>query len=109
MGIGLNLQSRGEITLQSGNPDDAPLINFNLLNHPFDRVVMLEGAREMLRYLKSPTLSAYIKENILAPQSDSEEDIIVGNPSYSGRADFLKPCRASLNQSHYQVLTPLAL
>lgn len=76
--IGLNHQSRGEVSLASADPEDAPLINLNLMTHPFDRRVMIEGARTILRYINAPKLSKYLKHHLFVPASDSEKDIMVG-------------------------------
>jgi choline dehydrogenase-like flavoprotein len=77
-GVGMNIQSRGTVTLASANPIDAPLIDLHLLDHPFDRRVMIEGVRELLRYLRTPLLARHIKGYLLVPNSDAEDDILVG-------------------------------
>jgi choline dehydrogenase-like flavoprotein len=77
LGVGLNLQSRGAVTLLSADPNDSPLIDFSYLSHPYDQRLMIKGANEMFRYLKSDIWSESPLEVISGPASSSDKDIMV--------------------------------
>lgn len=82
----MNPQSRGQITLASDDPKEAPLIDIGFLNHAFDRKAMLLAIRESMNFFENSALAKYFKGYILGPKSSSDEDIIVGlaqNPSRS--------------------------
>lgn len=72
----MNPQSRGSVTLQSSNPATAPLIDPKFLSHPFDRRVIIEGMREMMRLLSAPVFAESTLEK-LGPEDDSDEAILV--------------------------------
>lgn len=70
-------QSRGTIKLASSDPKDAPLCDPNILTHPFDRKSYVDSMRRLYRLVKSSafdTAGTYL-EWVLAPKSDSDEDI----------------------------------
>lgn len=70
----MNPQSKGTVTLQSSNPTTPPLINPNFLTHPFDRRVLIDGMREVMRLLRAPIfISRTLK--ILGPTDESDEAI----------------------------------
>jgi choline dehydrogenase-like flavoprotein len=73
----LNGQSRGEVTLQSADPNDPPVINPNLLSHPFDRRVAIEATRQALEILESPAFARDTTGVVDGPKSRSDEDILV--------------------------------
>ncbi len=73
----LNAQSRGEVTLRSADPNDAPLINPRYLDHPYDRKAMLESIRETMRFQQHSGLGKYFQGYIYGPKSMSDEDIMV--------------------------------
>lgn len=73
--IGMNPQSNGSVKLRSADPNDPPLIDLNCLAHPYDRRVMIEGLRLALRFRRTPLLAKFYKGDILAPISDSDEDL----------------------------------
>jgi choline dehydrogenase-like flavoprotein len=50
----MNPQSYGEVTLDSADPSDAPKADPKLLSHPYDRRVMIEAMRKMMKYLEAP-------------------------------------------------------
>ncbi|KAH9475796.1 Pyranose dehydrogenase 1 [Psilocybe cubensis] len=52
--------ARGNITLATNNPFDAPLINPNLLGTDFDLAVMREAVRAAIRFVSAPAWSNYI-------------------------------------------------
>jgi choline dehydrogenase-like flavoprotein len=72
----MNPQSRGTITLQSSNPNDAPLIDPKFLTHPYDRRVITEAVRESTRMLGAPVFAKNTTER-LGPKDDSDEGILV--------------------------------
>lgn len=73
----LNPQSRGEVTLRSVDPNDAPVINPKHLEHPYDRKALLESIREMMRFQQQSAIGKYLKEYLQGPKSMSDEDILV--------------------------------
>lgn len=73
----LNAQSRGEVTLRSADPDDAPLINPGYLEHPYDRKALIESMREIMRFQQHSALKKYLQGYIQGPRSTSDEDILV--------------------------------
>jgi choline dehydrogenase-like flavoprotein len=50
----MNPQSYGEVTLRSNNIKDAPIIQPNLVSHPYDRRVLIEGVRKVMELLQAP-------------------------------------------------------
>jgi choline dehydrogenase-like flavoprotein len=75
----LNQQSRGSVTLQSADPTVPLLFDPNLLSHPYDRRVVIEATREVLKVAASPKFAArVIGPSAISgiPKSDSEEDIL---------------------------------
>lgn len=73
----LNSQSRGEVTLRSVDPNDAPVINPKYLEHPYDRKALLESIRETMRFQQHSAIGKYLKEYVQGPKSTSDEDILV--------------------------------
>lgn len=53
----------GSITLQSNNALDAPLINPNLLSHPYDSQAFLAGVRAAQRFLSAPAFADYVLQH----------------------------------------------
>ena len=72
----MNPQSRGSVTLSSKDPHAVPLIDGNFLAHPYDRKTFVDATRELLRFVHSDCLSKHIGGAYLAPESDSEEDVL---------------------------------
>ncbi|UKZ48406.1 hypothetical protein TrVGV298_002629 [Trichoderma virens] len=68
-------QSTGSVKLASSNPKEAPLINPNYLDVPYDSVVLRNAIREGLALWKTETLKPFYVKDILAPPSESDEDI----------------------------------
>ena len=73
----MNSQSRGEVTLSSADPLDKPIINPRYLEHPYDRLVLNTAIRESLWWIQAPSLKKFVKQAILAPESDNNIDIEV--------------------------------
>jgi choline dehydrogenase-like flavoprotein len=75
----LNQQSRGSVTLQSEDPSVPLLFDPKFLSHPYDRRVIIEATREVLKVAASPAFAARVvgpSSMIGLPKSDSEEDIL---------------------------------
>ncbi|KAJ3794118.1 alcohol oxidase [Lentinula aff. detonsa] len=62
--------SRGSISLNSSNPLEYPLINFNLFNTSFDRFVVREAYRNTKKFLAAQSWDGYI----LAPPTNATTD-----------------------------------
>jgi choline dehydrogenase len=73
----LHPQSRGEVTLRSTNPKDAPRILFNLLQAPEDRATFRTTLRFVRKFFATAPASTLVAEERLpgaAVQSDDEID-----------------------------------
>ena len=71
-----NAQTRGEVTLQSADPDVPLHFNPRFLEHPFDRRAAIEALRDAFRVARH---EAYVKDNVsemAGPKSDSDEDLL---------------------------------
>jgi choline dehydrogenase-like flavoprotein len=71
-----NAQTRGEVTLQSTDPDAPLLFNPKFLAHPFDRRLAIEALRDSFRIAKH---ESYTKDNVAElamPKSESDEDLL---------------------------------
>lgn len=76
MSFYFHAQSRGEVTLQSADPDAPLKFDPKFLSTPFDRRSAIESLRETLRFAK---FNGYAKDNVATlagPASDSDEDIL---------------------------------
>ncbi|KAI1214225.1 GMC oxidoreductase [Annulohypoxylon truncatum] len=71
-----NGQSRGEITLQSSDPDVPLKYNPRFLASPFDRRVAIESMRSLLRFTEHEAYAKNTVALISGPKSDSDEDIL---------------------------------
>ena len=71
-----NAQARGEVTLQSSDPDAPLKFDPKFLGTPFDRRVAIESLRDAFRFAKS---EGYTQDNVAmlaGPQGDSDEDLL---------------------------------
>jgi len=70
------LLSGGSITLRSNNPLDAPLINPNLIGHPYDAQAMLVGLRSAQRFLSAPAFADYVLDPVypFTPQTINNDE-----------------------------------
>jgi choline dehydrogenase-like flavoprotein len=75
--IVMNPQSTGSITLRSKNPLDQPIIDPGYLTHPYDMHAMVAAVRADRKLMKTKIMSQHYKGLIMAPKSDSDEDVIV--------------------------------
>ncbi|MFB6210602.1 MAG: GMC family oxidoreductase [Halobacteriales archaeon] len=66
-------KSRGEITLQSADPDDDPNIDPNYLDHEDDLSVLVAGIKRAREIARAEPLDAYCGEELL-PGPDAETD-----------------------------------
>ena len=67
----------GEITLQSSDPMDPPVINPKFLTHPFDRRVAIESVRGTLEFMNTPSIAEDQDSLIAGPQGPDDESILV--------------------------------
>lgn len=72
----MNGQSRGEVCLQSPDPDVPLLFDPKFFEHPYDRRACVEIYRHALELLKTPSFAKDTVSTILAARSDSDEDIL---------------------------------
>ncbi|KAJ9482207.1 hypothetical protein VN97_g11234 [Penicillium thymicola] len=71
-----NAQTRGEVTLQSSDPDSPLSFNPKFLAHPFDRRLAIEALRDSFRVAKH---EFYTKDNVAElamPKGESDEDLL---------------------------------
>jgi len=68
----MNPLSTGSITLQSANPSDPPIVDPQMLSHPFDRRVAIESMREAMTFLD--TLKS---KYVIGPEGRDDEAILV--------------------------------
>ncbi|KAJ5295067.1 hypothetical protein PENANT_c035G09787 [Penicillium antarcticum] len=71
-----NAQTRGEVTLQSSDPDAPLIFNPKFLAHPFDRRLAIEALRDSFRVAKH---ESYTKDNVAElamPKGESDEDLL---------------------------------
>ncbi|KAI0882886.1 GMC oxidoreductase [Annulohypoxylon maeteangense] len=71
-----NAQSRGEITLQSSDPDVPLKFDSKFLTAPFDRRVAIESLRAVLRFTEHESYAKNTVAMLSGPKSDSDEDIM---------------------------------
>ena len=73
---GLHPESRGEITLQSSDPDRPPRLLYNLLSVPSDMDSMVAACRAARGiYQKSPQADLIAEEILPGPQAVTDEDL----------------------------------
>ncbi|OJD24984.1 hypothetical protein ACJ73_03652 [Blastomyces percursus] len=71
----MNMQSKGKVALKSANATDHPVIDPNYMSHPFDRKMLTLAIRETMKFFESGAIVQEFKEYVLAPKSQSDEDI----------------------------------
>ncbi|KAJ8108482.1 hypothetical protein ONZ43_g6412 [Nemania bipapillata] len=71
-----NAQSRGEVTLQSSNPDVPLKFNPRFLGTAFDRHVAVRALREVMDLAKTEAYSKDTVASLAVPNSESEEDLL---------------------------------
>lgn len=76
IGVLMNPQSRGTVTLQSSNPKDDALFDPKLMTHPYDRRVLITAGQRIMKFMKSPAIAETIDKPLNMPDSDSDEDVL---------------------------------
>lgn len=76
LGVLMNPQSRGSVTLQSSDPTQPALFDPRLMTHSYDRKVLTTAARRILEFMKTPSIAETIERPANMPASDSEEDVL---------------------------------
>ncbi|OAX78023.1 hypothetical protein ACJ72_07672, partial [Emergomyces africanus] len=71
----MNMQSKGEVSLKSADVTDNLVINPNYMSHPYDRKMLTLAIRETMKFSQSDVTGQGFKEYVLAPKSQSDEDI----------------------------------
>ena len=69
-------KSRGTLRLRSANPDDMPLVSPNLLKHPDDMRMMIEGQKFFLRAFHEQPLAGRMKRLAIPDPSDLGDEAI---------------------------------
>lgn len=76
VGVLMNPQSRGTVTLKSLDPRDDALFDPKLMTHPYDRLVLITSAKRILEFMASTSIAETIEAPLNVPKSDSEEDVL---------------------------------
>ncbi|EKV06727.1 Glucose-methanol-choline (Gmc) oxidoreductase [Penicillium digitatum PHI26] len=79
LGLGafmMNEQSRGEVRLQSSDPDVPLLFNPRFLEDPFDRRACIEIYRHLLEVSRQESFATDTISTLIGPASDFGEDIL---------------------------------
>lgn len=72
----MNAQARGEVTLQSGDPNTPLKHNPKFLSEPYDRRVAIEALRETLRFANHEGYAKNTTAMMAGPKGDSDEDLL---------------------------------
>lgn len=72
----MNCQSRGNVRLQSSNTEAPLLCDPRVLEHPYDRRACIEICRYAMEVLRAPKFAKDTVSIVLAPSSDTDEDIL---------------------------------
>ncbi|MEQ8706455.1 MAG: choline dehydrogenase [Phaeodactylibacter sp.] len=79
-GLGMTLicpYSRGQVQLQSPNPEDRPLIDPNYLSDDRDLHTLIRGYRITERIMAQPALAPYLKSRFMPPPEVETEPTLV--------------------------------
>ena len=68
--------SRGEISLRSANPLDAPVIDPHFLEKEQDLQVLVAGAKKALEIIQQPAFDPWRKEILMPPKRQSDGELI---------------------------------
>ncbi|KAH8879216.1 alcohol oxidase [Thozetella sp. PMI_491] len=71
-----NAQARGQVTLQSADPNVPLRFDPNFLGCEYDRRAAIEALREVLRFTRTPAYAKDTTGALAAPASDSDEDLL---------------------------------
>jgi len=69
--------SRGQVTLRSANPNDAPIIEANYLNTEHDKQLMLQGMRVVRELACAPALSNVIVDELTPGHSVNDDEAML--------------------------------
>jgi choline dehydrogenase-like flavoprotein len=72
----MNAQARGQVTLQSADPNVPLKHDPKFFSEPFDRRVAIEALRDALRFTKSEGYAKNTIAMMAGPKGDSDEDLI---------------------------------
>lgn len=70
----LNEQSRGEVTLQSADPNVPLKFDPNFLSHPFDERVCIEALRAGMAVIRHPLFAKDSEDDIIVPKVATSDD-----------------------------------
>ncbi|KAL8987738.1 MAG: hypothetical protein Q9169_008658 [Polycauliona sp. 2 TL-2023] len=70
----MNCQSEGTIKLRSPDAKEAPLIDLNLLDHPYDMQVAVQAIKETVGFLRGNGVIGVEEEKMALGPGDEEED-----------------------------------
>ncbi|KAF2830662.1 oxidoreductase [Ophiobolus disseminans] len=76
IGVLMNPQSRGVVTLQNSDPKEPALFDPRLMSHPYDEKVLKTAAKRILAFMKTPAIATTIDKPANMPPSDSDEDVL---------------------------------
>jgi choline dehydrogenase-like flavoprotein len=79
-----NAQSRGEVTLQSSDPDVPLKFNPRFLGTAFDRHVAVRALREVMELSKTEAYARDTVASLVVPKSESDEDLLAYWQQYIG-------------------------
>jgi hypothetical protein len=96
----LHAQSVGSVTIRSVDPADDPIIDLAVLSHPYDRRIIIESLRQSFDFLKNGSFP--IEQVLVGPKSNSDEDLLVGIPSFfpNASAKFRLGIRQKRSKCH---------
>lgn len=89
----LRPKSRGQMRLRSADPEDKPLISFNMMDHPDDLVALREGLRIARRIFDTEPFRSMIATEVEP------------GPQYQGDAGLDEAVRALVDITHHPVGT----
>ena len=69
----LRPESTGSVTLESSNPLDKPIIDFNFFSHPADQKILVDGIKQVRKILAAPAFDEYRGEEFY-PGSEVQTD-----------------------------------
>ncbi|KAF2036546.1 glucose-methanol-choline oxidoreductase [Setomelanomma holmii] len=76
IGVLMNPQSRGVVSLRSADPREPALFDPKVMSHPYDRKVLITAGKRILEFMKTPSIAKTIEGPANMPASESDEDIL---------------------------------
>lgn len=77
LAILLHPESRGYISLKTGNPLDAPLIQPNFFESPNDKKRLLKGLKKAMEVIESNAFHKYAPDGLHHPQKNASDDTLM--------------------------------